>query len=324
MPGRRGRKSSNNHPKRGGKSRRPRNGANNGKSTGRNAAQGSMTATTATTGLILRSLPLFPYRCRRSLNYYDTSSITTGASTANAYVFSANGAFDPNISGTGGQPMGFDQMMTFYNHYTVMRSRIRIECVNSSTVQTVTAGIAVSGSATVVSGIEQLLENGDVAIVRLNTVATASSMGKLGRRLNVAKFQGIDDIMDDPNMRGDASSNPSEQVYYHFSVHNPFSATQATVFFEAFLEYDIMFHEPRKGSISSMQARNGENRFCAQRGHLPNAQGHGGVVALSCDPLTGEIDSVDYTDEQATNYSESKTAGDGPLMGYSAAMCTSS
>lgn len=40
-------------------------------------------------------------------------------------VFNLNSLFDPDVTGTGHQPMGFDQWKTFYNYYKVLGTRIR-------------------------------------------------------------------------------------------------------------------------------------------------------------------------------------------------------
>lgn len=39
------------------------------------------------------------------------------------YTYGANCLYDPNISGTGHQPLGFDQMMAFYSRYRVLSSK---------------------------------------------------------------------------------------------------------------------------------------------------------------------------------------------------------
>jgi len=56
--------------------------------------------------------------------------------------------------------------------------------------------------------------------------------------------------LDDPNMRGDAASNPTEQMYFHLTTWNPYSSVQITSNFQVLIEYDVMFHEPRTPSLS--------------------------------------------------------------------------
>lgn len=202
------------------------------------------------TGWSIPSCPVFGLKTRRTLRYYTVASVSSGASAAGGYVFSANGIFDPDVSGTGGQPMGFDQMMLFFNHYTVVRSRIRVMAQSNSTNLRVTAALAVSGSSTVTTSIEQLMENGNLTFQVLEYAGAMGGACTLMRSVNAAKFQSVDDVMDDPNMRGDAASNPAEQAYYHICCWNAASATTVTLDCQVYLEYDVIFHEPRKASIS--------------------------------------------------------------------------
>jgi len=220
--------------------------------TGWNSSHGAMSGTVREQGFVIRSMPLFGFRTRRTIQYYGTSTLA-GTSAMGTYVFSANGAFDPDITGTGGQPMGFDQMMVFYNHYTVLRSRIRVVFSN------ITGGgilscvaLSVSGSSTAVTVVENLLENGDAQFVELGFAGAYGSSATLRRTLDVGKFQGLKFTIDDPNMRGDAASNPTEQVYYHLSAWDPTAATAVSVNFQALIEYDTIFHEPRKGTLSTL------------------------------------------------------------------------
>lgn len=219
--------------------------------TGNNAIRDQMASVSNNTGMVLRYLPLFAQRTRRTLVYAPANlSTITGTATANAYVFSANGLFDPDVTGTGGQPMGFDQMMSFYNHYTVLRSKIRCNVTNTSTSLVLSVGCLKSGSSTVTTSIEQLLENGDVAYAIAGFYGAQGSTVRVTQSCDNALFQGIDNIMDDPNMRGDSASNPTEQTYFHVSTWNNFSAVQITSALQPIIEYDVVFHEPRKGPLS--------------------------------------------------------------------------
>jgi len=230
--------------------RAKRRGKSSGKGTGKNASVGQMSATAASTGMSIRNIPLFGYRTRRTISYYSSGAITPSASSATAYVFSANGCYDPDITGTGINPIGFDQMMSFYNHYTVMRSRIRVVATHVTSGMMPCASVVLSGSSTVNTSIQSVMENGDLSWVTLSYAGAMGCSAKLTRSVDCGKFQGVDDVLDDPNMRGDSASNPTEQLYFHIMVWNPYSASVPTLDFQAIIEYDVMFHEPRKGPLS--------------------------------------------------------------------------
>lgn len=217
----------------------------------RQNAPGAMTATNLQAGFKVRAMPFFGYHVRKKLNYYTFGSVASGANNlAGAYVFSANGMFDPDVTGTGGQPMSFDQGMTFFNHYTVHRATIKVTIHNESTGLRVNAGLFVSGSSSVTTSVEQLLENGDGAVEGLSYAGAMGSSATFTRTLDVGKFQDVRDVLDDPNMRGDSASNPTEQAYFHIVVYNLQSIGAASLYFETVITYDATFHEPKKGSLS--------------------------------------------------------------------------
>ena len=140
--------------------------------------------------------------------------------------------------------------MTFFNHYTVHKCRARVTFQSDSATLRATVGLFVSGSSTVTTVVENLIENGDGAIQQLEFAGAFGSTATLTRTLDVGRFQSVDDVMDDPNMRGDSASNPTEQSYFHLVVYNLSSAATVQVSFQVLLEYDVTFHEPRKGSLS--------------------------------------------------------------------------
>lgn len=49
-----------------------------------------------------------------------------GPSVSSIYTMRANSLYDPNYTGTGHQPRGFDQLMASYNHFKVIKSRINV------------------------------------------------------------------------------------------------------------------------------------------------------------------------------------------------------
>lgn len=69
------------------------------------------------TSLVKRH-PLSP-TYKAVLPYFETGlSINPAAGgVVGSYVFQINGPYDPNVTGIGHQPLGFDQLMLMYEHY---------------------------------------------------------------------------------------------------------------------------------------------------------------------------------------------------------------
>lgn len=201
-------------------------------------------------GFSVRSHPLFGLQRRCRLNYYFSGTVTSGAGSAGAYVFSANGLYDPDITSTGGQPMGFDQMISFYNHYTVQNSAIKVVFMSNSATLRATCALMASGDSALIANPQQVVENGDVSFSKLSYAGTAADSATFTRSMNIGRFQGVVNSVDQPNLSGSVGTNPAEQSYYHLMVWNPASLATISCDFEGMIEFDVIFREPRKAPIS--------------------------------------------------------------------------
>lgn len=67
-----------------------------------------------------------PQRLRTKFNYIETISYANAAVPA-SQVWRGNSGFDPNQTGAGSQPVGWDEMNTFYTYVNVYASSINIE-----------------------------------------------------------------------------------------------------------------------------------------------------------------------------------------------------
>lgn len=204
----------------------------------------------APTSNILLHTPLLPISKIGKLPYAegtDNLSIATGAlGQANAYIFTANGLYDPNITATGHQPMGFDQMMLFYEHYTVTKSKITVNFVNTNNTYGCMVGILIAPDATIGTNINTLMENGMYVKKLLTSQLGGNPIGSLTCSANISKINGKKDVKSENDFRGDITANPVEQTYFHVFVYNPFNSSPITVQFEVLIEYDAVFTEPRK------------------------------------------------------------------------------
>lgn len=192
--------------------------------------------------------------------YYTWGNTLAGVSGVTAtHVYSANGIYDPDITLTGHQIMGFDQLMAAYEHYSVIRAKITVGFVNNSSYA-VRAGIYLSPDGTPVTDPSELMENGLVKHVILDAKGGASTDPGVSGRVktvtidcDVRKYFGKERYSQllEASFRGDVAANPIEQVYFNvfaFSSHT--GTTNSQVLFDATISYDVIYSEPRKLSIS--------------------------------------------------------------------------
>lgn len=217
----------------------------------RSGAATRPTGMSANADLIFRT-PLFPSRFTKRLIYCETGlTVSATAPLANTYFFTANGLFDPNITGTGHQPMGFDEMMLMYEQYTVLSSKISVHLINASGAGlTCAAGVYLSPDTTQITVPSRLLENG---YIKWDTLAPVGVLGYL-KTMNLdcdmttyfARTKSKRELVDDVNLFGTSAANPTEQVYFGVVLFDPTGLSNTVLYFVPTIEYEVIFWEPKK------------------------------------------------------------------------------
>ena len=69
----------------------------------------------------------FPQSMKTQLRYTERIEFSPTGTGVNQYQFVGNGLYDPNLTGTGHQPRGFDQFMDVYKRFTVLGSTCTVQ-----------------------------------------------------------------------------------------------------------------------------------------------------------------------------------------------------
>lgn len=166
---------------------------------------------------------------------------------ADSYVFSANGIYDPNISGIGHQPIGFDQIMNFYDHYIVLGSKISVKFRNQDTSNSFIVGITLSDDNVEIPNASRLIENGRCRWTMLDPAN--SNYGSISKQLqmkcNPNKFLGRSNPLSDPELKGSISTNPTEQAFWHIFAEPPNLNDGGSVELFVVVEYLVAYIEPK-------------------------------------------------------------------------------
>jgi hypothetical protein len=158
-------------------------------------------------------------------------------------VFSANGLYDPDITGSGHQPMGFDQMMLSYNHYTVT-SCVLTATFHNFAASTPVISVKVDAGSTPSTVVDTIMEFGLNTHSVLESKSTFGSVKVLTIPLSLRKFEGVKDVVDVTDMQGTVAANPVEQAYFHIQCWDNAGVT-TNVLVEYILEFRAVFLEPR-------------------------------------------------------------------------------
>lgn len=69
----------------------------------------------------------FPQSMKTTLRYTERIEFTPASTSVQQFRFMGNGVYDPNVTGTGHQPRGFDQFMEVYQKFTVVASQCTVQ-----------------------------------------------------------------------------------------------------------------------------------------------------------------------------------------------------
>lgn len=139
-----------------------------------------------------------------------TVGATTGGIIGTTADFRLNGLFDPNITGVGHQPMGFDQWATLYNMYKVYRVDIKIKPMNNGTADMFFAAqINPSQDSTALAGVDYstACERSNCAVVLVGDTADANE-NVIYKSFKISEIEGHDISSDNyaGQIGGDASN----------------------------------------------------------------------------------------------------------------------
>lgn len=187
-------------------------------------------------------------RCEVTYCEYGVS-LDPGAGVAASYVFAANGLFDPNITGVGHQPMGYDQLAALWNQYVVVGGVIKVSFSNADGTQSQLVGITLKDSASTTPDPRQYIEWGNTT---WDTVGPLSSspVKVLKHKFDIGKFA-AQDIYNEQSFTGSVATNPSNTLHLvvwcapvdALSNLNP-------VYANVEIMYDVIFRSPGATTLS--------------------------------------------------------------------------
>lgn len=194
-----------------------------------------------------------PNKFATKLRYVSYSNIDGGAGVPGVHLVRANCLYDPDQTLVGHQPRGFDQIMTMYDHFVVIGSRITVDFVtNSGTAHSpFVVGIALKdSSATTDTNSYQEGRNVVTKVMRTTTATSGGQRLTLSKTFSARKFLGRSKPLSDPELKGSASSSPLEQAVFHI-FYAPLSTTDLLpITVQYRIDYLAVFIEPKQPAQS--------------------------------------------------------------------------
>lgn len=191
-------------------------------------------------------MPIFPATITKRLRYSTTfAGATASGAITSTQVFRANDLFDPDVTGTGHQPMGFDQLMQWYNHFVVLHAKITLVCKNT-TASAPTVCLRIDADSNAITVIDRVVEIGGCVTEDLEVKGAYGANKKLSLSADICKLQGVrrSAITADPSLQGSAAASPAEASYFHITMWDT-AGTTGSMECDVILEQVAVFLEPR-------------------------------------------------------------------------------
>ena len=189
-----------------------------------------------------------PHKQTRKLRYFGRAAINAPAALSGVHVCAANDLYDPDVTGVGHQPVGFDQMMEFYTHFKVLSSKITVWFTSEGNPGSpLMCAVSLKSVNTTGSSITRVIENGDCSFDLKSNHALDPS--KLTKSFNLDKW--LPNQKYDQRTLGTSSSSPTEVAYYHINVEAlDGSSDPGSMIIGYVIDYVAEFTEKKQVNIS--------------------------------------------------------------------------
>lgn len=146
-----------------------------------------------------------------TVRYRTRVELNPAAGALATYVLRANSIYDPDYTGLGHQPLGYDQLAALYNHYTVLSSTVKASFGGTFATSTYCGIITTDQSSTVIPSYA-LAENPSSTSIYLEGAPSSSQrLPSITNSFNAKKFFGVNDPVDAIN---DLGAPMGSNAYY--------------------------------------------------------------------------------------------------------------
>lgn len=190
--------------------------------------------------LVNRALHPIPQRFITKMKY--SEQVTTDAN--GQYRFNLNSIYDPNQSGTGHQPYGFDTLATLYNRYRVISCGYRIQCnwQQNGTAQPTLVGAIPANEALTFLSMAELRENPRSKYIVQNyggVTYTLNGKTYIPSLVGRTKAQ----YMADDRYQATMTTSPNELAILNVVTAPNGSDSTASATIQVLLEYTVEFFD---------------------------------------------------------------------------------
>jgi hypothetical protein len=182
---------------------------------------------------------MMPDRFFTNLKYAETFRILNAAATGQQ-IFRGNSCYDPDQTGVGGQPMGFDQFAIFYNKYRVRASTLTFNLIRTS--ESVRITITPSNSFSTPSTVATALEN---PYNRLIDISSSISNYSNTTRMPTYKIWGVspEAVSSEDSFAATVTADPGNPWAWIVNVATYDGIATATLWVDLSIIFEVEFFD---------------------------------------------------------------------------------
>lgn len=202
-----------------------------------------------------RRLPLtgMPHSKMVKLRYCQEITLNPTSVAPAVNNFRANDMYDPDFTGGGHQPSGFDQLMAWYDHFTVVGSKISMKFIPTTAGNLVPGyfGVALTdaiGRVGALAGAESILESricGRSYSVGGSYNSVDNKSPTVYKSFSARKFFSKSAIVGEKEYKGSTAASPTEEAIFECWAASAGLNDPSALTFLITIDYIAVLSEPK-------------------------------------------------------------------------------
>jgi hypothetical protein len=161
------------------------------------------------------------------------------------YVMTGNGLFDPDVTGSGLQPLGYDQYAALYQRYRCIASNIKVNFAVPAATNNANGSFDIAlvpSNTSSVFSTWTAAESAPYSRAKTYEGFGAPAVG-LKSRMDTATFMGVprSAVLADDTLQAGVSANPSDMWFWHICAQTADLSTTSTIYLVIKMTYLVDF-----------------------------------------------------------------------------------
>jgi hypothetical protein len=188
-----------------------------------------------------------PPQIKVNLKYCDHYTHTHTSGALSSWIFRGNSVYDPDVTYTGHQPLGFDELSAFYNVYRVNKSTMRVQFYS------LTQDIPQVAVLTPVREVESVADYRVRSETTMNKTLYVASTGvppvQMTHSVSTQKMF-PSQMVHDQDFYSLTSTNPTKVWYWEIVTQTANRSSTSSIDIVVYIEYEVIFGQKELLGIS--------------------------------------------------------------------------